>query len=216
MSDTIQSTESAAGPEGAEGAEMQTPYGVLRPHRYDGIMEYDNPPPGWLTGLFFASIIFSLVYIPYYLAGYIYSFDTPAVNLTKELEAEAAKAKAEAKAHPERSGPTDADLRALVSDSGRVEQGKTLFAAKCAPCHGPQAQGLIGPNLTDNAWLHGGKPTEIRHTIVEGVPAKGMIPWGSQLKSDEIDALVAFVLSVRGSNPPNPKAPEGEVVDDAP
>ena len=79
----------------------------------------------------------------------------------------------------------------------------------CAPCHRPDGGGLIGPNLTDDYWLHGGRPTEILQTITDGVLDKGMPPWGKTLKPEQLTAVAAYVLSLHGTNPPNPKAPQG-------
>jgi cytochrome c oxidase cbb3-type subunit 3 len=94
-----------------------------------------------------------------------------------------------------------------------MASAKGLFALRCAVCHGPAAQGIIGPNLTDDYWLNGGKPTQIYHTITEGVPAKGMISWKSQLGAGQILALTAYVGTLRGTNPPNPKSPQGELLE---
>ncbi len=71
---------------------------------------------------------------------------------------------------------------------------------------------MIGPNLTDDAWIHGGTMSEIHHTIVESVLAKGMPPWGKLLKPDQVDAVTAYVASLKGTNPPNAKPPEGEAM----
>ena len=80
-------------------------------------------------------------------------------------------------------------------------------------CHGPQGQGLIGPNLTDTSWIHGGKLSEIKNTIENGVLDKGMLAWKGVLSPDEINNVVAYVHSLKGTNPPNPKAAQGVVVD---
>jgi cytochrome c oxidase cbb3-type subunit 3 len=93
-----------------------------------------------------------------------------------------------------------------------MASARGLFALRCAVCHGQQGQGNIGPNLTDDYWLYGGKPTEVYHTITEGVPAKGMISWKAQLPAGQILALAAYVGTLHGSNPPNPKAPQGDLL----
>jgi cytochrome c oxidase cbb3-type subunit 3 len=90
--------------------------------------------------------------------------------------------------------------------------GAARFARSCAPCHGEQAQGLIGPNLTDDRWLHGGHVEQVFQSLVKGWPAQGMPPWGRALPPEEIAALTSYVRSLQGSSPPNPKPPEGEVV----
>jgi cytochrome c oxidase cbb3-type subunit 3 len=93
-----------------------------------------------------------------------------------------------------------------------MASAKGLFAQRCAVCHGLAGQGNIGPNLTDDYWLYGAKPTQIYHTITEGVPAKGMISWKAQLPAGQILALAAYVGTLHGTNPQNPKAPQGELV----
>ena len=90
--------------------------------------------------------------------------------------------------------------------------GRARFIKTCAACHGESAQGLIGPNLTDDRWLHGGKVSQIFNTIAKGVPAKGMPPWGRAIAPEELAALTSFLRSVQGTSPTNAKPPEGEPV----
>jgi cytochrome c oxidase cbb3-type subunit 3 len=100
-------------------------------------------------------------------------------------------------------------LRALTKDARAMTAAKEVFATRCMPCHGAEGQGLVGPNLTDEFWLHGGTLVEIRRTIHDGVPEKGMVPWKDQLKPDEVSAVAAFVGTLAGTHPPNPKPPQG-------
>ena len=116
--------------------------------------------------------------------------------------------------HPAEIPAGEEELRALLSLPARVQAGKSIFQVRCASCHGAEGQGGIGPNLTDDYWLHGGKMTEIRDTVTRGVPEKGMPPWGALLKKDEIHSVVAFIKSIRGSQPPNAKAPQGVKVEE--
>lgn len=186
---------------------------VLRPSAYDGIEEYDNPPPFWLQAIFYATVFFSMAYIPYYLLAYKLNIDTPQLALTQELEQAKLEKEAYLKAHPELTQKaTEESLAALTQDKAVLEQGKAQFMTTCMACHGALGEGGVGPNLTDNAWIHGGKLLEIRHTIEKGVPAKGMIAWDASLKPEMIDALVAYIHSLQGSNPPNAKEPQGTVV----
>ncbi len=89
-------------------------------------------------------------------------------------------------------------------------EGVKLFKAGCVVCHGMKGEGGIGPNLTDDYWLHGSQPSEIAKTIINGVPEKGMISWKSQMKPAEVGALIAYIISIKGSNPENAKAPQGK------
>jgi cytochrome c oxidase cbb3-type subunit 3 len=106
--------------------------------------------------------------------------------------------------------PSPADLLAGAANPAVLEKGAARFTRTCASCHGEHAQGLIGPNLTDDRWLHGGSVEQIFQTIAKGWPAKGMPPWGRALKPEELAALVSYVRSIQGSNPPNARAPEGD------
>jgi len=174
-------------------------------HGYDGIQEYDNPLPGWWVWIFWVTIVFSLGYWAYYQLG-------PGPTVIAVYEAEM---KAVAERQPAASaaaGFSDQALLALQKNAGAMAKGKEIFATKCMPCHGDRGQGIVGPNLTDDYWLHGGRPSEIFHTITEGVPEKGMVPWKTQLSPDEIAAVTAFVGSLHGTNPPNAKPPEGQKV----
>ena len=100
-------------------------------------------------------------------------------------------------------------LLRIADANGSAKKGEVLFWNNCSACHGLQAQGMVGPNLTDDYWLHGGGKLDIARTIIYGVPAKGMISWKSQLSSGEVGALIAYICSLRGTNPENAKAPQG-------
>lgn len=189
----------------------------LRPHAYDGIEEYDNPPPMWLQLIFYASVAFSAIYIPYYLWAYANDTDVPVTWLKADMEQGKKDREAYLAAHPELNvQATEESLTAKAKDPSVIEAGHKQYVISCAACHGPEGQGLVGPNLTDNTWIHGGTLMEIRHTIDKGVLDKGMLAWGVSLKPEQIDSLVAFIRSIQGSNPANPKAPQGNVVEMAP
>ncbi|MFI5312173.1 MAG: cbb3-type cytochrome c oxidase N-terminal domain-containing protein [Gemmatimonadales bacterium] len=178
----------------------------LMDHQYDGIQEYDNPMPRWWVWLFVVTILFVPVY--YLAPGNIGNGAKRAVMYENEMAAFRA-------AHPESLGPpamTDDELTALVANPARIVEGKALFAVNCVVCHRADGGGLIGPNLTDDYWIHGGTTREVRTTIWNGVLAKGMPPWGKLLKPDQVNSLLAFVKSLHGTNPPNPKAPDGTLV----
>lgn len=172
---------------------------ILTEH-YDGIIEHDHPLPNWWISIFIITIIYSIFYYGYYELGSGPSTDQ---ELSEEL--------AEIKSIEASAGPDEAlaNLDELIKDSRMVEMGKKIYAEKCFMCHGDKGQGIIGPNLTDNFWIHGGKPSEIIHTIQKGVPEKGMVPWEAVLSSEEQAATVAFIKSISGTNPAGAKAPEG-------
>lgn len=174
----------------------------LLDHEYDGIKEYDNPMPRWWLWIFYASIIF----VPlYYVLPAPFGEGPGAVAA---YEADVARHLASRPPSAEVT-LTDDQREAQASDPAVLADGKTVFAANCAACHRADGGGLIGPNLTDTVWLHGGNPAAIHKTIVDGVLEKGMPGWGRLLRPAQVDAVTAYVISLKGTNPPSPKAPEG-------
>ena len=100
----------------------------------------------------------------------------------------------------------------LLEGEGDIAKGKSIFTGKCIACHGETGGGnAIGPNLTDKYWLHGGDIKDLFKTIKYGVPAKGMQSWQTQLRPNEMQQVASFILSLQGSNPPNAKAPQGDL-----
>lgn len=177
-------------------------------HELDGIEEYDNPMPGWLMAIWWGSLIFAAVYLGFYAL----SFGEGSMEAEYRAGTQQAVASVDAyfAANP-LVPPSSADLLAGATNPAVLEMGRARFTRTCAPCHGERAQGLIGPNLTDDRWIHGGTVQQIFQTVAKGWPAKGMPPWGRALKPEELAALVSYVRSIQGSNPPNARPPEGEV-----
>ncbi|NUM88362.1 MAG: c-type cytochrome [Bdellovibrionales bacterium] len=176
-------------------------------HDYDGIRELDNPLPGWWLTTFYITIAFAAAYFAYY-----HMYGAP--NLREELEADMqAIRQQQAAAKTQDTGPSEGVLLAVLKDPARLASGGKVYAEKCASCHGARGEGSIGPNLTDNHWIHHrGAITGIAKVIAEGVLDRGMPPWKTMLKEEEVLAVAAFVKSLHGSNPPNGKAPQGEEV----
>lgn len=177
----------------------------LLDHNYDGIQEYDNPMPRWWVIIFWATIVFSILYwlnVPWI---------GPGPGRIAAYEEDMARARAAQAAARPAGGPSEEQIAALVHDTAALERGKATFALNCAACHRADGGGLIGPNLTDAAWIHGHEPLAIYRTIDEGVLAKGMPAWGKVLRPEQVLAVTAYVISLQGTNPPNPKAPEGTV-----
>ncbi len=192
-------------------ARVQSPDTIEEPlteHEYDGIREYDNPLPGWWKGIFWLTFIFAVGYFLHYqVFGVGDSIATTYAMEKKALDELHAKEAVAA------GNVTEETLAQVMADPDQLAQGKARFLATCAACHAPTAGGLIGPNLTDGYWLHGeGKLTDIFQTINHGVPQKGMPAWGLQLPPAEVLHVAAYVGSLRNTNVPGGKPPQGNPV----
>jgi cytochrome c oxidase cbb3-type subunit 3 len=174
----------------------------LRSGNYDGIQEYDNQLPRWWLFTFIITIIFAFIYWSRY------SVLKSAPDQTKELtiQMDAVEEKVEKKL----GLPSSDDLLAMAKDSNVLQNGGSIYKTNCVACHGQLGEGGIGPNLTDNHWIHGSTPEKIEYTITNGVLEKGMTPWKGVLSPKQILEVAAYVMSLEGSNPPNGKAPQGE------
>ena len=179
---------------------------LLLDHDYDGIKELDNNLPSWWVYLFYGTIIFAAVYL---VKFEILSGDNQEMELKKEL----AQAKIDVAAY-KLTAPDLMDEKTvtLTIEPADLASGKTIFDNNCAACHRTDAGGQVGPNLTDENWILGGGIKEIFHTTSNGGrDGKGMIAWNASLKPKEIQQVASYIISLKGSNPPDPKAPEGEV-----
>ncbi len=182
----------------------------LTDHDYDGIREFDFPLPNWWLLTFIGSVVFGVIYYVVYQFGL-------APSLQQELTTEMAAVKAQvvASAPPVSNVDIGAVLTEAMKDPAKIASGKQVFVEKCSACHGANGQGQIGPNLADDYWIAGkGTLPEIRSVIEVGVPAKGMPPWQQALKPEELINVTVFIKSLRGSNPADAKAPQGELVKD--
>jgi cytochrome c oxidase cbb3-type subunit 3 len=173
-------------------------------HVYDGdLVEEDNRLPLWWQYTLYGAIVFAAVY--WYGEHQLGAWKGQSDAFQQEMigvRLEQAK-KAGGKLPPEA-------LIAMSKNPATVDQGKSLFVTTCAQCHRADGGGNIGPNLTDEFWLHGGKPENIQTSVNEGYPLKGMPNWQQQLGEEKTTALIAYVISLKGTNAPNGKAPQGE------
>ncbi|MBC7545133.1 MAG: c-type cytochrome [Candidatus Sericytochromatia bacterium] len=157
-------------------------------HAVDGIEEYDTPVPRWWLYLFYGTIVWAIGYMIAYPSWF-----GPGQSGWHQNGAWVAEVDAHDKAHPKPGG--DTLMAHVIGDATAIAAGKQVFAQNCAACHGPEGKGLIGPNLTDETWLYGGKPEQIAKTITEGAP-KGMPAWGPILGPTKIPQAAAFVYSL--------------------
>jgi cytochrome c oxidase cbb3-type subunit 3 len=174
-------------------------------HDYDGIKELDNGLPPWFTGLFYATILFALVYlVRFHVVG----------DYTQEEEYIIENTLAEKKV--EEYNKTAPDLMnkekvTLLTEPAALAEGKAIFTTNCVLCHKADAGGAIGPNLTDKNWILGGGIKNVFNTLTEGGrPGKGMVAWKESLKPTEIQKVASYVLSLQGTKPAGGKAPEGD------
>jgi len=180
----------------------------LLDHSYDGIQEFDNPLPSWWKWVFWATIGFSAYYIVYYHIGI-----GPSIYDNLDNARAAHFAAQEAKfADLE---VNEATIARLAKDADLMAAMEKRFKGTCATCHGPDASGLAGPNLTDDYWLHGGKRMDIYNTIRNGVKGKAMKSWLNDLGPAGVLTMAAYVDSLRGLNRPGPRGQEGKYVDPA-
>ncbi len=179
---------------------------ILLHHDYDGIKELDNNLPPWWVYLFYACIIFAVVYlVRFEIMG--------ADNQEMELKKEMAQAQIDI-AEYKKTAPDlmDENTVTLLTDAADLAAGKAIFTANCVACHRADAGGQIGPNLTDEYWILGGGIKNVFHTLVNGGrDGKGMISWKGTLKPKQMQEVASYVLSLKGSNPKDPKAPDGEI-----
>lgn len=171
---------------------------TLPEHDYDGIREEDNPLPGWWVGIFVMAVLFALVYVPV-----VHMFD---ILPQRELQTSVARA-----AHSQEVRELELEASGAL-DKDPVAAGQKYFRTFCVSCHSANAEGGIGPNLTDAYWIHGPSEDSIRATVTNGVSAKGMPSWGPILGDRKIKMLSAYVMSL-WQNPLPGRKPEGEKYD---
>lgn len=173
-------------------------------HEVDGIQEYDNRLPNWWLYTLYGAIIFAVGYWYHYHVG---AFgDLPGDAYKAEIEREQAAQAMQIKV----GEATPEALVALTKDPKAVALGRQVFTSTCAPCHRADGGGGVGPNLTDDFWLHGAAPEKVYKTIATGVPDKGMPAWQPQLGALKTQAVAAYVMGLRGTNVAGGKAPQGE------
>ncbi|WP_405606651.1 cbb3-type cytochrome c oxidase N-terminal domain-containing protein [Polaribacter sp. Asnod1-A03] len=178
---------------------------IVLDHNYDGIKELDNTLPPWWVYMFYATIIFAVVYL---VRFEVVGDDNQIVEYNKAVaEAKVALNKYKATA----PDLITADNVELLTDAKDLGRGKAIFKLNCASCHLEDGGGQIGPNLTDEYWILGGGIKNVFTTISNGGrDGKGMIAWNKTLKAADMAKVASYVLSLQGTTPANPKAPQGE------
>jgi len=179
-------------------------------HEYDGIRELDNRlPPWWLYG-FYVSIIFAGIYLWKYHVSHTAPLSGEEYTIAMQ-QAEEQKALYLKKA----ANNVDENTVKLLTGAADIANGQKVFTQNCAPCHGKAAEGTVGPNLTDDYWLHGGSVKDIFKTVKYGWPEKGMRSWKEELSPVQITEVISYIKSLHGTNPPNAKEKQGELYKEA-
>lgn len=186
--------------------EIEEEHDVMLDHDYDGIKELDNVLPPWWVYLFYGTIIFAGVYL---VRFHIIKDYTQA----EEFEIAMEKARIEIEEYKKTAKDLiDVNNVTLLADASDLSAGKKIYEANCAACHRPDGGGGIGPNLTDDYWILGGGIQNIFKTIHDGGrDGKGMVSWVGILKPSEMQQVASYIMTLRGTNPPDAKAAEGEI-----
>ena len=214
----------------------------LLDHNYDGIQEFDNDLPRWWLWLFYLTVIWGVMYFIFYhvvhvgylsadeyrqeldpnyvrvesrdqkVFGLVPVYHAPYYDPQRDLVAAGKIQKRSLTGFRDETRDTDTTTYVAVTDPAALEAGKNIFLTKCANCHNKLGEGNIGPNLTDDYWIHGAGIISITKTVKYGFPAKGMLAWRGELTPEQILQVASYVLTLHGTNPPNPKPPQGELV----
>jgi cytochrome c oxidase cbb3-type subunit 3 len=178
---------------------------LLLDHDFDGIKELNNKIPPWFITIFYASIIWAVIYmVNFHIIG--------SGNVQEEeYEQEVQMASLEREILNKTGALIDEETVTVLDDVGALSNGKEIFTKSCAACHGQGGEGLVGPNLTDDYWIHGNSIKDLFKVVKYGVPQKGMISWQGQLDPTQMQEVSSYILTLRGTDPPNQKAPEGEL-----
>jgi len=214
----------------------------LLDHDFDGIQEMDNSLPRWWLWLFYLAIIVSVFYMIHYhvtrtgylqedeyraemdpnyvrqsaadqrLLGILPEYRSPLARTISDLTPRQIALAGPRQVRIILTRETDTTTYTAITDPALLADGQQTFAAICSQCHGRLGGGGVGPNLTDDYWLHGATVSDVVKAVKYGFPTKGMVPWLGQLSEDEIINVASHVLTLRGTKPPNARPPQGELV----
>lgn len=177
-------------------------------HEYDGIRELDNSLPPWWVYLWYATIIWGAAYV------YVSHYSDYDIGLSQadEYLAEVASFEIQQRKYlaAQKNRVDESNVTALMGEAD-IAAGEGIYNLNCVTCHGMKGEGGIGPNMTDPNWIHGGGIKNIFKLIKYGAPDMGMIAWKSQLPPLAIQQVASYILTMEGTNPPNAKAPQGEI-----
>ncbi len=177
---------------------------LLADHEYDGIQELDNDLPPWWKWLFYITIVFGIIYL---LKLWVFKSDD--LDQNKEYEMEMAKV---ANLPSQQADAASFEIKVLT-DAASIAAGKEIYDKNCAVCHTADGGGLVGPNFTDDYWIHGNTIDDMFKIVTDGVLDKGMTPFKDQLPPQKRLEVLGYIITLHGTTPANPKAPQGEKMD---
>jgi cytochrome c oxidase cbb3-type subunit 3 len=178
---------------------------ILLDHDYDGIKELDNALPPWWKYGFYITIAVAFIYIfNFHVFG-------NGKNPTEEYVAEVEQAQKDKEIFEANNKDKIDEKNVPTADAAGLAFGKNVFATKCWTCHGKLGEGGAGPNLTDEYWIHKGSLNDVYSTLKTGYPDKGMQSWATDFSPKEMSFIASYVKTLRGTNPPNPKAAQGDL-----
>ena len=179
---------------------------ALLDHNYDGIQELDNALPPWWKYGFIITIGFAFVYL---LNFHVFGNGK---NPTEEYQAEMNNAQIQKEVYESKNKDRIDEEHVSMADATGIKSAEVNYVANCVACHGAKGEGGVGPNLTDDYWLHKGSLNDIYHTLKVGYPDKGMQSWASKFSPKEMSQLASYVKTLKGTNPPNGKVPQGDIL----
>ncbi len=178
---------------------------VMLDHNYDGIKELDNALPPWWKYGFYITIVIAFIYL-FNFHGFG-SGKSP----TEEYLAEMDVARVEKEIYEASNKDKIDEKNVPMADALGIAAGQKIYMAKCLACHGAKGEGIAGPNLTDDYWLHKGSLNDIYNTLKVGYADKGMQSWATEFSPKEMSLIASFVKTLKGTNPPNAKEPQGDL-----
>ncbi len=195
----------------SDAVEIENEHEILMDHDYDGIKELDNNLPPWWKYGFYLTIFVAVVYMINYHGAKTGNLQAA------EYDNEMAEAKAQIEEYMKTAANNvDETTVKMLDNQSDLAAGKDIFVGTCSACHGKLGEGGVGPNMTDDYWIYSGGIADIFKTIKYGKPDKGMKSWKEDLSPMQIAQVASYIKTLRGTNPPKGKAPQGDLYTEGP
>lgn len=178
----------------------------LTDHSYDGILEYDNPLPGWWTFLFWVSIVFSFFYWVFF------HFGAEGRSIEDNYNQKVEQVMTLRFAEIGELEPTRETILEYMEKEKWVKVGEVIYKANCVQCHGADGGGNVGPNLTDDYWKNVRSIADVAKVIRDGAANGAMPAWGNRLSHPNQIVLTAAYVATMRDNPVSGKKAEGNML----